>query len=499
MASNEERVPLLSATENGKEPDSGPVFEDEAGKSRFWPEATRVVGMASAVETFCGQAFGAGHHRVLGVVLQRAVLLCLLTCALPLALWVRADWLMRLIGQQPEVVPLAARYVRLLGPALCMWAVSGCIKSYLSSQGVVTPLTAVSLAYTALTPLVNHLFMFRLGLGMVGAAVAYNMLQALELLLLVAAMAWLHHFKQRPGAHTWRGFSSQALTGWGGYLKIALPSAAAICLDWWTYEGVVLIAGVLPDARVQLGAMGLAFDTHALLFMVVDGFGSAASTRVSNELGAGRGRRARYAGLVALLLGVAAPLAASAGLVAFPRAWARIYTPDNAIISLVARTMPVLAISNIADSVAAVSSGMLRGSGRQELAFKVNLTVYWVLGLPCAALLALRYHMGALGLWLAMGGASALQASILVGSILRFDWPAEARKAMLRVEATERAHAAEDAAAAAGEQARRAAGAERAAEEGEGVEEPLPHPALHGGLDSRHGVHEPLLTAAHVI
>lgn len=38
--------------------------------------------------------------------------------------------------------------------------------------------------------------------------------------------------------------------------QIALPSTAAICLDWWTYEAIILIAGALPDAKVQLGAMG---------------------------------------------------------------------------------------------------------------------------------------------------------------------------------------------------------------------------------------------------
>ena len=32
------------------------------------------------------------------------------------------------------MVVLAARYVQLLGPALCMWAVSTCINSYLRSQ-----------------------------------------------------------------------------------------------------------------------------------------------------------------------------------------------------------------------------------------------------------------------------------------------------------------------------------------------------------------------------
>ncbi|KAG2447110.1 hypothetical protein HYH02_007858 [Chlamydomonas schloesseri] len=471
-----------------------------------------VVGMGSAVETFCGQAHGAGRHGALGVVLQRAVLLCLATCCVPLALWTQADWIMlHVLGQRPEVVALAARYVQLLGPALCMWAVGTCINSYLRSQAVVTPLTVVAVLHTALTPLVNHVFMFRLQLGMVGAAVAYNVLQALELALLLGAAVWLHTCRQTPATHTWRGFSRQALAGWGDYLGIALPSAAAICLDWWTYEAVILIAGALPDAKVQLGAMGLAFNTHALLFMVVEGFGAAASTRVSNELGAGRGAAARYAGLVALALGAAAPLLASGALVAAPRPWARLYTEDGAIVDLVARLMPVLALSNIADSVASVTSGVLRGSGRQELAFKVNLGAYWLLGLPTAALLALRYRQGAMGLWLAMGAASALQAAILLGSMLHFDWPAEARKAQERAHAAAEAEAADHRGAVAGAAAGllAAAGGPGGAAEGEGEggaagqaaegEGPPRAPPLHAGMGSRHGVYEPLLTAEHVV
>ncbi|GFR48036.1 hypothetical protein Agub_g9868 [Astrephomene gubernaculifera] len=470
-----------------------------------------VVGMSSGVETFCGQAFGAAHFGVLGLVLQRAALLCLATCVGPWVLWGRgAEQLMRAMGQQPEVVVPAARFLRLLGPSLAAWGLCACIKSYLTSQGVVKPLTVVAFTYTALTPLVNHLFMFQLRMGMMGAAVAYNVLQVFELLLLVCSMVWLHVRRQGPGRHTWRGFSTQAFRGWGTYLKVALPSAAAICFDWWTYEAVILIAGLLPDAHVQLGAMGLAFNTHGLLFMVVGGFSSAASTRVANELGAGRGGAARHALCVVLALGALAPLAASGGLLAAPAAWARLYTPDTGIIRLVCRLMPVLTLSNVADSVATVCSGALRGSGRQGLAFATNLVVYWLLGLPCAALLALRYRMDAMGLWVAMAGAAALQALILLGCLLRFDWPAETRRALRRVAESEgAAQAAAAAAAAAGSGATTAVGGalpatadaaeEPAAEDEEAAMPPPPPPPLHGGLDSRHGVHEPLLTAEHVM
>jgi len=51
---------------------------------------------------------------------------------------------------------------------------------------------------------------------------------------------------------------------------------------------VMWCAGLLPDPEVSLGAMGIAFNTHAWIFMLGNGMGSAASTRVSNALGAGR-------------------------------------------------------------------------------------------------------------------------------------------------------------------------------------------------------------------
>ncbi len=145
--------------------------------------------------------------------------------------------------------------------------------------------------------------------------------QALELLFLLAAMVWLHRCRQGPGTHTWRGFSRRALKGWRTYLRVggmgfrnpgrsapmtrdvrevrhepcngenatqevrwptrwptrcpvfpcqvALPSGAAICLDWWMYEAVVLVAGALPDAKEQLGAMGKTHDGRALRCILV--------------------------------------------------------------------------------------------------------------------------------------------------------------------------------------------------------------------------------------
>lgn len=64
-------------------------------------------------------------------------------------------------GQQPEVVALAAPYVRLLGPVLLLWSCNECLRAYFSAQGVVLPLTLVAAGYTALMPLANWLCIYR--------------------------------------------------------------------------------------------------------------------------------------------------------------------------------------------------------------------------------------------------------------------------------------------------------------------------------------------------
>lgn len=87
---------------------------------------------------------------------------------------------------------------------------------------------------------------------MPGAAIAYAIMQAAELAMLLATAAWLHCVVQAPRVRTWCGWSRESTRYWGAYLKIALPSTAAICLDWWTYEAVILIAGLLPDAKVHI-------------------------------------------------------------------------------------------------------------------------------------------------------------------------------------------------------------------------------------------------------
>lgn len=67
--------------------------------------------------------------------------------------------------------------------------------------------------------------------------------------------------------------SMQCLHGWWPYLKLALPTVGACCLEWWLYEGLILIAGWFPNADVAVAAMGVGFNTTALTYTISTGIG----------------------------------------------------------------------------------------------------------------------------------------------------------------------------------------------------------------------------------
>ncbi|KIY99568.1 MATE efflux family protein [Monoraphidium neglectum] len=173
-----------------------------------------MLGVVTAMETFCGQAYGARKYQMVGVVLQRALAISLAYCAGALLLWTRGTYLLVRMGQDPQIAAAAGAFTLALGPALVLDAADQCCRRYLSAQSVVQPLMVVTLLATLLTPLFLYVFVFRYKMGLLGAAVAWDLTQAASL---------------PPSKCTWGGWTREAFEGWTQYITMAVPSMVMIC------------------------------------------------------------------------------------------------------------------------------------------------------------------------------------------------------------------------------------------------------------------------------
>jgi MATE family multidrug resistance protein len=280
-------------------------------------------------------------------------------------------------------------------------------------------------------PLFNWILVVKWGEGLYGAAMAANLAQGVPFIVMVA---WTMHREASMKAaaspeQTWHGWSKEALSGWGEYLRLAGPSAAMVCLEWSTFEACVILSGWLADPEQNVAVMGLVLNISGLLYMLPQGLGSATSVRVGNALGAGLPRTARRSAYVAYGMVLITQFVLAAGALACRNSAAYLFTDEVEVATAAAKIFPIMACCLIGDGVNAAVGGVLRGAGRQELGAIFNLVAYWVVGLPLAGLLAFKAKLGVIGLWIGLATCASMNGVAMTIAMVRMKWKVEALRA----------------------------------------------------------------------
>ncbi|XP_012079981.1 protein DETOXIFICATION 16 [Jatropha curcas] len=387
-----------------------------------------MLGMGSALETLCGQAYGAKQYHMLGVHMQRAMLVLSLT-SIPISfVLANTDKIFKILKQDPQISLQSGIYARCLIPAIVPYGLLQCQLRFLQTQSNILPLVLSTGVTSLVHVFLSWTFIFRLQLGNIGAALSVAVSYWINVLILAM------YIKLSPTCQkTWTGFCSEGAKNLLSFLKLGIPSALMVCLEFWSYEFLVFMSGLLPNPKLELSVMSISLTTSSLIFRIPYGFSSAVSTRVSNELGAGRPDAAYLAVKVVILLAVTEGLSLSLILVTARNVWGYLYTNETQVVTYLASAMPVLATSNFMDGMQAVASGTARGCGWQKIGAYVNFGAYYFVGLPCAIVLTFVFHCRGKGLWMGITCGSFLQAILLLAITMHTNWEQEAKKARDRV------------------------------------------------------------------
>ncbi|GJN04230.1 hypothetical protein PR202_ga21756 [Eleusine coracana subsp. coracana] len=386
------------------------------------------VGMGSALETLCGQAFGAGRTHMLGVYLQRSWIILNATAVVMLPLYLFASPILRLFGQDAEIASLAGRLAIYMVPQLFAYAFNFPIQKFLQAQSKVWAMAAVSGAGLAFHVALTWLLVGPLRMGLVGLAVALN---ASWWFVVLGQLAYIL-LGYCPGA--WNGFSALAFRDLLGFARLSLGSAIMLCLEFWFYMFLIVIVGNLENAKVAVAAVSICMNLFGWQIMVFFGFNAAISVRVSNELGAGRPRAAKLAIVVVLVSSVTIGLAFFAAVLLLRDVYGAPFTDSPAVVRAVAGLGVVFAFSLLLNSVQPVLSGVAVGAGWQWLVAYINLACYYLVGIPVGYLIAFPLRRGVQGMWAGMLTGVGLQTVILVWITLRTNWNKEATQAHSRIQ-----------------------------------------------------------------
>jgi MATE family multidrug resistance protein len=350
------------------------------------------AGLATSLDTLCSQAYGSGRLHLVGLQLQR-MLYFLWLITIPIAIiWFFGTQLLSHIVPEQETAHLAGLYLKILILGAPGYATFEAGKRYLQAQGLFSATMYVLLICAPLNALMNYIFVWQLKWGFIGAPIAVAITENLMPVLLFLYVRYV------DGYQCWGGFDRRALNNWMPMIKLALPGLVMVLAEFMAFEILTLSASWL--GATPLAAQSVLGSITGITFQIPFPISVAASTRIANLIGATLALPAKTAAKVAMVFAVGVGIFNLLLLSLLRNYIPRLFTPDEEVIELVAKLLPVCAAFQLFDALACNCNGILRGLGRQEIGGYVGLFAYYVVGVPISFGLGFGANWGLYGLWM---------------------------------------------------------------------------------------------------
>ncbi|KAL5982327.1 hypothetical protein ACLOJK_016398 [Asimina triloba] len=367
-----------------------------------------LLGMASALETLCGQAFGARRYSLLGIYLQRSWIVLFACTLLLLPSFIFAKPILKAAGMTDEIAAATGAVTVWAIPQLLALPFMMPLNRFLQCQmkNMVTAwISGISLVIHVF---INWLFVYKLNMGVYAAAMTMNFSWWLNVVGFFA-------YATCGGCPlSWCGFSWEAFSGLWPFIKLSAASGVMLCMNINGWQMMIPFA----------------------LF-------AATGVRVSNELGAGNGRGAKFATVVAVVTSSIIGAFFFALVLTFHDKFALIFTTSKPVMKAADELAILLAFTILLNSVQPILSGVAVGSGWQAHVAYINfgsrckLLIFDLFPTDYASIFDLRSSIfdqfGTLAFQIGMIGGTLIQTLILAFITSRCNWDKEAEEARIRV------------------------------------------------------------------
>lgn len=287
--------------------------------------------------------------------------------------------------------------------------------SMLKSSGDMRTPSALSVVLCIMDVIFNYLFIYILGLGVVGAAIG----TCSAYLATSAPMLWAAIVRNKilalkldkvPFVWVW-GYVVRAL-------KISLPIAVQSVL--MSGAQVVSTLIVAPLGNIAIAANSFAITAESLCYMPGYGIGDAATTLVGQTHGAGRFSLCRNFAHMTVGLGMIVMAIMGFIMYVFAPEMIGLLSPVEEIRALGTQVLRIEAFAEPFFAAAIVTYSVCVGAGDTLKPAIMNLVSMWCVRLTMAALLA--PHYGLKGVWIAMATELTLRGCMFLIRLWRGKW-----------------------------------------------------------------------------
>ena len=350
-------------------------------------------GFSSVCDTYFSQSFGAKNDKLIGVYLQRCLILHgFLLCVL-FAMCLNIGHILLWFGQEPVIVDLTSQYMFIFSPSLIAMTFYIVFRQFIYTQNIILPDLFISASALVLHVVIQYLNFTHTSFGLDGSAFGQVIVNFYLLFATLFYVVYSGMLKK-----TWPGWGKAALNNWADAAKLGTYGALLVCFEWWAFEASIILAGLL--GATQLAAQSIVTSLDFVLYSFVGGYGSATSIRVGWFLGENRPDCAITSCSAGMTLVTITSTIISAILIIFYRKIPHLFTDDAEILHLTSNLLLILALYTFLDGFSCVARGCIRGAGMQKIGTIVVAVTYYLIGIPLGIPLMFLTYLELYGIWI---------------------------------------------------------------------------------------------------
>ena len=367
-------------------------------------------GLTVAGAVMIGQYVGAGKKEEAAGLLSQ-IFTCAIgfaaVCALLISLLSRP--LVAALGADGAVLDHGAAYLGLVVLDMPLVFAGSVFQASRQAQGDTLRPVLLNLSGIAANLVLDPLLMVYFHLGATGAALATVIAK-----LIPAVLAMIHLLNPEEIIRLRRGAMRPRAAQIREIVRIGFPTALG---------GSVMQLGFLLMSRnvyaygaQAMAAYGIGNKINGLISMPSSAAGSAVSTIVAQNIGAGQRDRAwkgyvRTARIMTALL--------FAGGLLLSRLWAagaivRVFSQDASVIAMATDYLSLMAFWCWVNALHDSSMGLFQGTGHTEITMAVNIARLWIFRMGTLWLFENLLHQGVGSIWLCVVVSNGLAAALLM-------------------------------------------------------------------------------------
>ena len=318
------------------------------------------------------------------------------------------------LGGSEEIAPDASLYFLIFSLAVPFYQLEGMAGSMLKCSGNMKIPSMLNILMCCMDVMFNYLFIYTLGLGVVGAAIG-SLLAIFVTMLLMVYFLWFRSpiLSLKGNKGSFRPTEETVRTA----INIGIPMGfQQILMGGAQIVSTMIVA---PLGTIAIAANSFAITAESICYMPGYGIADAATTLVGQGIGAGQRlltRRYDIEGLGNLLVMTVTGIL----MYVFALELMGLMTPVEAICEVGAQSLRIEAFAEPMFAASIVCYGVFVGAGDTLKPAIMNLTSMWAVRLTLAAWLAPIY--GLPGVWTAMAIELTFRGIIFLIRLFSGNW-----------------------------------------------------------------------------